>query len=136
MKLINELTDELIAISKDFNKDNDHDLMQIKIELLGRRLKTVKLNLNEAPFNDLEPFVKQSFNHYAHKRITKSIACLELLKSSDNKRKYNAIARKLVANKFYLNSVHQMMEKNKQAYAVRNKLQGLKPYEIFIESEN
>lgn len=135
MKLINELTDELIAISKEFNRDNDNELKNIKIDLLIQRLKAVKLNLNEAPFQDLDAYVKQTFNHYTFRRITKAVASLELLKTTDSKRKYNAVARKIIANKFYLLNIHQMIIKNKRAYVERNKMTHVKPFEIFIESE-
>ena len=135
MKSINELTDELIVISKEFNRDNDNELKNIKIDLLIQRLKAIKLNVNEAPFQDLDKYVKQTFNHYTFRLITKAVTSLELLKTADGKRKYNAVARKLIASKFHLVNIQQMMLKNKQAYVERNKLTHVNPPEIFIESE-
>ena len=137
MKVINELIEELISISNEYNCDSDKELVNLKLDLIIGRVKNISLNMDEAPLKSLDGFVKAKFNQLLYKHKVKAIQGLETLKEADSKRKYNHKARKLIESKLYFPKLHRTMTKNIDSYVHVNRLYYVAPIQIFkkVESE-
>lgn len=137
MKLIDELIEELASISNEYNRDNDKEIINLKLDLLINRVKNISLNMDEAPLESLDGFIKAKFNQLLYKHKVKAIQGLETLREAENKRKYNYKARKLIESKLYFPKLHRTMTKNIESYTYLNRLQYVTKFPIFkqVESE-
>ena len=135
MKLIDGLIEELVSISNEYNRDNDKEIINLKLDLLINQVKNISLNMDEAPLKSLDGFVKAKFNQLLYKHKVKAIQGLKMLKEADSKRKYNHKARKLTESKLYFPRLHKTMTKNIESYTHVNRLQYVTKSQIFKQVE-
>ena len=135
MKVIDELIEELISISNEYNRDNDKEIINLKLDLLINRVENISLNMDNAPLEALDGFVKAKFNQLLYKHKMKAIQGLEMLKEADSKRKYNHKARRLIDSKLYFPRLHATMNKNIESYTRVNRLQYVTKFRIFKHVE-
>lgn len=135
MKVIDELIKELVSISNEYNRDNDKEIINLKLDLLIKRVENISLNMDEAPLKAIDSFIKGKFNQLLYKHKVKAIQGLVMLKEADSKRKYNHKARRLIDSKMYFPRLHKTMTKNIESYVHVNRWQYVTKFQIFKHVE-
>jgi len=130
MKLINELVQELIDISQDFQADNDLEARNLNLDLLIHQVENIQIDFSKHPLDNIPEEVKRVFNNLLKRHIYKAKCGLIALKDTTNKRKYNAVARTLVAKKLFFSALNRTMTRNIEGYADRNKLTHVEEFQI------
>lgn len=137
MQLINELIQELVHYSSEWNNNKiSKDELNIKLDLISNRLKLIEIDFSNDPLYILDSHVMASFNQILYQTQYKAIQSLNTLKDTDDKRSYNASLRRLLESKFYFKSLNSTMQKNVHAYIKRNKLRYVSArIQVFILGE-
>ncbi|WP_066385488.1 hypothetical protein [Neobacillus mesonae] len=137
MKLIDELIQELIDISQEWNSSEiSTDTRNLKLELLESQLEQLQIDFSIQPFKLVSYGNQGTFKQLLNQHVAKAKVGLNTLKSTDNKRKYNAAARHLISRKLYFSALNRSIQRSISAYEFVNKMQPASDYQIFILGGN
>lgn len=132
MKIINEMTDELIRISNDFNKgDTDKATLNLQIELMKSTINNLEIRWKR-PLDIIDDRTKQVFQQLLVRHQLKALSYLDKLIEADNKRQYNKLVRVLVAKKLFFTSFNTTMQRQINGYITRNQLNNVTSFNILI----
>lgn len=135
MKLIDDMIQELIDISNEWNNDEiSTEVRNMKLELLINQVEQLQIQFSN-PLENLPPHVTNVLVQLLSRHKYKAIINLNQLKQADPKRQYNAIARLSIQRKLYFPSLHRSIKRNIWAYAFANKMRHVKEFQIFILKE-
>lgn len=135
MKLIDDIIQELIDISNEWNNDEiSTEVRNMKLELLINQVEQLQIQLSN-PIENLPPHVTNVLNQLLSRHKYKAIYNLNQLKQADPKRQYNSMARLLIQRKLYFPSLHRSFKRNIWAYAFANKMIHVNEFQIFILKE-
>lgn len=136
MKIIEEMIQELKDVSTGWNKGllstEERDL---KIDLIIGQVE--KLQINFLPLAAATEDTREVFNLLLNSRKYVAIESLTDLKAAgDSKRKYNYIARNVLAKKLYFPPLALTIERTVKGYSIRNDgLFHVKEFQKFINDE-
>jgi hypothetical protein len=132
MKIINELTDELIRISNDFNKgDTDKATVNLQIELMKATISNLDIRWKR-PLDSIDDRTKQVFQQLLVRHQLKALSYLDKLIEADSKRQYNKLVRVLVSKKLFFTSFNTTMQRQINGYISRNQLNNVTSFNILI----
>lgn len=136
MKLVEGMIEELKDISAGWNKGllstEERDL---KISLIIGEVE--KLQVNFLPLAAATDDTRVVFNQLLNSRKYVAIESLIALKEAgNNKRKYNSMARDVIAKKLYFSPLALTIERTAKGYSIRNDgLFHVKEFQKFINDE-
>jgi hypothetical protein len=133
MRLIEELIDELSLYSKAYNRNEiDKDTLNLKLQLLYKRVELIEINFSKQPLLTLPPSVQGVFRQLLFSAKYTSLSSIEDLIKANGKRDYNHKARLTIGNKLYFKSIGNTMKLNLKGYADRNQPKYVTEFDIFI----
>lgn len=133
MKLIEEMIEELKAVSTDWNKGLlSTEERNLKIDLIISQVEKLRVNL--LPLETATDDTRSVFNQLINSRKYVAIESLTALKNAgDYKRKYNSMAREVIAKKLYFSPLALTIERTAKGYSIRNDgLFHVKEFQKFI----
>ncbi len=136
MKLIEEMIEELKAVSTDWNKGLlSTEERNLKIDLIISQVE--KLQVNFLPLAAATDDTRSVFKQLLNSRKYVAIESLTALKEAGkNKRKYNSMARDVIAKKLYFSPLALTIERTAKGYSIRNDgLFHVKEFQKFINDE-
>lgn len=136
MKLIDELVNELIEYSQEWNEDEiTKEELNCKLELLIKRLELVELNIYGNEFSSIAESIKQTFSQLHFKTRYKAISCIQLLINTPNKASYNAKLRWILKTKLYYKQLFKTLNNNIHAYMEYSVIPQVRGIQIFVSKE-
>jgi hypothetical protein len=124
MKVINDIQSELVAISKDLNAGIiDKAEANLKLDLVIQSIESVELNLNYNPIKEIDTRIHQTFNQLLFRTKYRSVSAIQTLKTTTNRRSYNAKARHLLKQGLFFSHFHKTIKNNCEAWIRRNRLE-------------
>jgi hypothetical protein len=136
MKLIEGMIEELKDVSTGWNKGQlSTEERNLKIDLIIGQVKGIHINFLplEAATEDTRGVFKQLLTS---RKFVAIESLTDLKKAGNNKRKYNSIARNLIAKKLYFSPLALTIERTARGYSIRNDgLFHIKEFQKFINDE-
>ncbi|MDU1845208.1 MAG: hypothetical protein E6778_06645 [Niallia nealsonii] len=108
----------------------------LKIQLIESQLEGLQIDYNTFTFKHTSGDNQGVFTRLLKQYIAKAKVSLDTLKSTDNRKKYNAAVRHLISNKLHFAALNRSIQRSLDAYSRVNKKRPAEEYQIFIIKES